>query len=347
MKRTILVTWLLCVCCLCSLSAQNQQEHLKNIGQSTVEFFDKDRDRPVITEIWYPTEESLSDDDKYFSPFMRSFTARDATPTSGEYPLILFSHGNGGSRTSMEWLAQSFVESGYIVAAVDHWGNTFENKIGIEFIKPWERPLDLSFALTELLAHPIFGGIINSDQIGALGFSYGGYTVIALGGAVLDYNALLNYYNTEEGLNDIAQIKEFPNLADKMNDSSFIQMTKGLPDLKDDRIQSIFAISPGTAMGFNDDSQFKEVDIPVFIIGCEADRVTPVGNYARRYHSFIEHSEYYEFEGAVGHYVMLAQVNEQVKKEVPYVFVDHPSVDRKKVHQKVADLAIPFFEKNL
>src|SRR5690606_41854760 len=70
------------------------------------------------------------------SPFKRELTVRDAKTIKGQYPLVLFSHGNGGSRLSMEWLAQSLVKSGYIVAAVDHWGNTHDNKIGIEFLKP-------------------------------------------------------------------------------------------------------------------------------------------------------------------------------------------------------------------
>ena len=346
--RTILVAWLLCFCSQSFSIAQNQHVNPKNIGQTTIEFFDDSRSRKVTTEIWYPTDDSIAESDKNYSPFKRSFTVRDATPVKGEHPLILFSHGNGGSRTSMEWLAQSLVDKGYIVAAVDHWGNTFDHKIAIEFIKPWERPLDLSVSLTQLLDHNVFGRVINPDRIGALGFSYGGYTVIALGGAVLDYPTLLNYYKTEQGLNDIAQIREFPNLAEKIRDKSFIEMTKNIPELKDDRIQSIFAISPGTAMGFRDESQFKALDdMPVFIIGCEADQVTPVVNYARHYHSLIKHSEYYEFKGEIGHYVMLAEANDQVKKEAPHVFVDHPSVDRNQVHQKVSDLAIGFFEKNL
>ena len=111
--------------------------------------------------------------------------------------------------------------------------------------------------------------------------------------------------------------------------------------------KAFFAISPGTARGFNDSTQFKEIQNPVYIIGCESDSITPVKSYARKYHYLIPHSEYYEFKGKVGHYVMLAEANEEIKKEAPIPFTDHHSVSRQKVHSKVSELAVLFFNKNL
>lgn len=347
MVKTFLITILICASSLSVSFGQHSQTSTYNIGQKTFEFFDTSRERKLITEVWYPTHDSITEGDKAFSPFKREFTVRDGNTIKAQYPLVLFSHGNGGSRLSMEWLAQSLVKQGYIVAAVDHWGNTHDNKIGIEFIKPWERPLDISSILTQLLQDDIFGNLINPDRIGAVGFSYGGYTVIALAGAVIDYPTLQNYYKTEQGLRDLASIREFPNLSDMIKGTSFLEMTENLPELKDPRIKSFFAISPGTAQGFKDKNQFKDVTDPVFIVGCQGDRVTPVVNYARHYHSLIGQSDYFEFGGEVGHYVMLAEANDVVKKEVPAIFVDHPSVNRNEVHQKVIELATSFFENNL
>lgn len=347
MTKTFLITWLICAYSVGLSYGQKPQTSTIHIGQKTFEFFDNSRDRKLVTEVWYPTHDSFSENDKAFSPFKRKFTVRDGKIIKGQYPLVLFSHGNGGSRLSMEWLAQALVKEGYIVAAVDHWGNTHDNKIGIEFIKPWERPQDISSILTQLLQNKTFGERINPQRIGALGFSYGGYTVIALAGAVLDYPTLQSYFKTEQGIRDLSNIREFPNLADMINDTSFLELTKNLPELKDPRIKSFFAISPGTAQGFIDRSQFKDVTDPVFIIGCQADKVTPVDSYARHYHSFIHQSDYFEFGGEVGHYVMLAEANDVVKKEVPAIFVDHPSVNRNEVHQKVIELATSFFKKNL
>lgn len=318
-----------------------------NIGQATLEFYDEERSRPIVTELWYPTTDSLKESDKGFSPFVRTFTVRDAKLPLKKHPLIFISHGNGGNRLSMEWLAQSLVQSGYVVAAVDHWGNTHSNKIGIEFVKPWERPLDISFALTKLLENAVYHDIIDEGGIGALGFSYGGYTVLALAGAVLNYELILKFYNSAEGKKEINSIPEFPNLWQQLQNPALIEKMQNVPNLKDNRLSAFFAISPGTARGFSNSKQFENIQNPVFIIGAESDSITPVESYSRKYHKLITHSEYYEFKGKVGHYVMLAEANEEVKKEAPIPFTDDPSVDRHQVHSKVSELAKMFFNKNL
>ena len=148
------------------------QENISNtnIGQTTLEFYDEKRARPIILDLWYPTKDSLKESDQTFSPFRREFSVRNAALPSKKLPLIMISHGTGGNRLSLEWLSQNLVKNGYIVAAVDHWGNTFNNAIAIEFLKPWERPLDISYALTKLLENKIFDAIIDEDRIGALGF---------------------------------------------------------------------------------------------------------------------------------------------------------------------------------
>lgn len=314
-----------------------------NIGQLTLEFVDENRDnRPVITELWYPTSDSLKESDRRFSPFKREFSVANATPTRGDFPLIMISHGSGGNRFSLEWLAQGLVLEGYVVGAVDHWGGTYENKLPAEYIKPWERPLDMSFALSGILTDPRFKSSIDTSAIGAIGFSYGGHTVLALAGAVIDYTALLDYYQTPQGSADLEAVQEFFGISELIQDESFKGSATELPSLKDNRIKAYFAISPAIAQGFTSKEQFQELTDPVFIVGCQADKVTPVSRYARHYHDLIDDSQYYEFQGEVGHYVMLAQANEAVKQEAPIPFTDHPSVDRSTVHKEVKELAINF-----
>jgi predicted dienelactone hydrolase len=320
------------------------QTVVNNIGQRTFHFKDQKRNRPLTTEVWYPTTDTLKQSDKKFSPFARANTVRDGKLPSTKLPLILLSHGTGGGRLNQEWLADTLVKNGFIVAAVDHWGNTFDNKIGIEFAKPWERPQDISLVLTNLLNDPAFKTIIDPDKIGAAGFSFGGFTVIALAGGVLDFDALRNYFKARP--NEL-NVPEFPTLSKYLDDSTLLAGFKTYPPLKDKRIKAFLSISPGLGVGFTNKKQMKDITGAVFIIGSESDSITPVKTNAFHFHKLIKSSAYYVNKGKVGHYVMLPEAIDDVKKEAPAIFTDDASVNRHQIHRDVDSLTVNFFKKQL
>jgi predicted dienelactone hydrolase len=310
-----------------------------------MQFKDVNRNRPLVTEVWYPTTDTLKPADKKNSPFVRLNTVRDGEIAGSNRPLIMLSHGSGGTRLDLEWLAQYLVLHGYIVASPDHWGNTFDNKIPIEFIKPWERPQDISFVITQLLANPAFKRAINPRKIGAAGFSFGGATMIELAGGVADYPALLNYYRTT-GRKEV-EVPELPTLVALLSDSSFVAQTRHVPVLKDGRIKAFISISPSIGTGFSNAAQVKDVHGAILIIGSAADVMDPVKLNSRNYHQLIAGSEYHEFPGKTGHFVMLPEANDELKKAVPNVFTDDPSVNRHEVHLTVDSLAVDFFDRKL
>lgn len=320
--------------------------HAQNLGERTFNFKDESRkNRPVVTEIWYPTTDSLKLIDKHFSPFVRQPTVRNGKLPANKLPLILVSHGTGGGRLTLEWLAQALANSGCIVAAVDHYGNTYEYKIPLEFVKPWERPLDISFALTSLLNDPEVGPLVDQQKIGATGFSFGGYTMIALAGAKLDFEQARNYYKTI-GHKEL-EIPEFPGLVKLLDDSTLIAESKHVRPAKDPRIKAFFSISPALGFGFTRDEQVADIKGALYIVGSQSDSIAPVKTNARHYHQLIPKSKYTELPGKVGHYVMLGEAIDAVKKEAPIYFIDDPSVNRHAIHLHVDSLAVAFFRKEL
>jgi predicted dienelactone hydrolase len=318
----------------------------QNLGERTFNFKDESRNsRPVVTEIWYPTTDSLKPADKHFSPFLRQPTVSNGKLPVNKLPLILLSHGTGGGRLTLEWLAQALANSGCIVAAVDHYGNTYDHKIPLEFIKPWERPLDISFALTSLLNNPEVGPLIDPQRIGATGFSFGGYTMIALAGARLDFEQARSYYKTI-GHKEL-EIPEFPGLVKLLDDSTLIADSKHVPPLKDKRIKAFFSISPALGFGFIRKEQIADIKGALYIIGSQSDSIAPVKTNARHYHQLIGKSKYTELPGKTGHYVMLGEAIDAVKKEAPIYFTDDPSVNRHAIHLQVDSLAVGFFRAGL
>ena len=108
--------------------------------------------------------------------------AEGATPIAGPFPTILLSHGWGGNYKRMGWLISGLVARGAVVIAVNHPNSTTGEQSSPHALDHWTRAQDLSAALDQALADPTTGPLIDTGRIYALGFSYGGWTALSLGG---------------------------------------------------------------------------------------------------------------------------------------------------------------------
>jgi predicted dienelactone hydrolase len=315
------------------------------IGEQTFKFNDSTRNRPLKTEVWYPTTDTKQPTFKEDYPFITEPTVRNGQLPAGKYPLIIISHGTGGGRMTMEWFADALVKKGFIVAAVDHWGNTYDNKIAIDFVTPWQRAQDISFVITQLL-NSSFSKVIDEQKIGAAGFSIGGYTVIALAGGKLDINALEKFGNTPQGIKETT-IPEFPNLMSSVNEQDILSSFSKSPPLKDKRIKAFFAMCPAIGQGFVNESQVKDIKSPIYLVGAQSDSIAPVETNAIHYHKLIPGSKLYIAPGKAGHYVFLNEAAPLVKKNAEVLFSDDPSVDRHAIHEQIGEMAAQFFKASL
>lgn len=315
-----------------------------NIGQQTLSYIDNERNRPVKIEVWYPTsEKDESGERRTPLPFVLKPTIRNAAIFEKNLPLVILSHGTGGNRLGLAWLAIALAEQGYIVAAPDHWGNTFDNKIPEYFVRYWERPLDVRFVIDILLNDESFSLIIDENRIGTAGFSLGGFTALAVAGAEIDCQLLQlsaqnKKYKKEVNVPELGDLRK---LIDNLNCNSIPTQ------LKDTRVKAAVALAPALGMAFNDAQQIEKVDIPVLIIGMKNDQITPVATNAKHYHTLLPNSHYYEVAGSAGHYVMLNQANDNLKKEAKRYYVDDASINRAEVHQMVIMEIVQFFNTRL
>ncbi len=116
----------------------------------------------------------------------------------GPFPVIVFSHGLGGSREGYEYLGRQWASQGYVAVHVEHLGSdTPALKKGGRVLKELReaaadpanalaRPLDVRFVLDQLekvnrggspLAHRL-----DLDRIGMAGHSFGAWTTLAVAG---------------------------------------------------------------------------------------------------------------------------------------------------------------------
>ena len=195
------------------------------VGVISTVFVDKSRTddftkqpRTLVTEIWYPAvadarrlaKNKYSDFYPQITPeidealkktykmnaaeidkIFWNEAVRNAPVRKGRFPLVIFSHGNGGTRHQNTFWCDYLASHGYIVVSPDHTGNARMTVIDGKVI-PYQgagraqsakdRPVDVSFLLDQMIAwdkgaDKRFAGRIDTDRAAAAGMSFGSYTV--------------------------------------------------------------------------------------------------------------------------------------------------------------------------
>jgi predicted dienelactone hydrolase len=169
-----------------------------DVGRTTVTFADPARDgREVTTDIWYPADpDSAAGADASVYEFISGISAESETAlaepavsSDGPFPLIVYSHGNGGVRFISAFLSEQLASHGFVVAAPDHAGNTvfdvvLESEDEPDVVRV-NRPLDVSFVISSLTGDAVpevVAGTIDDQSIGVVGHSFGAYTALVTPG---------------------------------------------------------------------------------------------------------------------------------------------------------------------
>ena len=316
--------------------------------------------RPLRTAIWYPAAQSAIQSETIFGgpPDQEVFApvtvapGSDISDNSCKYPLILLSHGTGGAAIQMMWLGYYLASHGYIVASVNHHGNTAAERQYVPqgFRLYWERARDLTRVLDKLLADPVFGGHIDQHRIGAAGFSLGGCTVISVAGGLFSLQEYESFCRSPQRDFTCEPQPEFPDAIRlfeelRKRDPVIQESLRHAGDsFRDKRITAIFAIAPALGGGFTK-AGLSKIKVPVYIVIGQGDQVTPLATNAERYANFIKGARLTILPGGIGHYTFLAECNAHGKL-VLSICRDEEGVDRAEVHQRVAKLAFEFFEES-
>lgn len=214
---------------------------------------DQDANRPLNVVIWYPTDQQSPVEVKGENPVFHGVRViQNAPPSRGEHPLVVLSHGYGGSWRNLNWLASALVERGYVVAAPDHPGTTTFNKHADQAARLWERPRDLSRVIDALSSDIEI--TVDPQRIAAIGHSLGGWTVAALAGARFDTAGFERDCRTKTSPRACALATELglanPQLQHNMADP---------------RIKAFVSLDLGLARGFSPQS-LADIEIPALVI---------------------------------------------------------------------------------
>lgn len=219
------------------------------VGHQRLEAIDVYRDnRQLPYDVWYPVDEADALQEPrtiypLFGPIgLTAELAVEDLPVamSGPFPLLIFSHGSGGTNTQSVLLMETLASHGFIVLSPEHTGNTNGDDTGSIEVAGTKRVPDVSFMIDTYLARNDLQGDeffqrIESGAIGVLGHSFGGGT--ALG-------TVAGFY--------------------------------GVP--ADDRVMAVMPIS-ATVEGRFADEDLAAVEEPVLFLGGTLDTEVPIENH--------------------------------------------------------------------
>lgn len=192
-------------------------------------------------------------------------------------PLVVISHGSGGSHLVYRTLAQQLARNGFAVVMPEHPGNNRNNNdLAAKAVNLSNRPrhirlvTDWAFSSTKLGAH------LTPDAVMLIGHSLGGYTALALAGGL-----------------PTAFAHETPD-----------QQARPLKVAPDHRVEALVLLAPAAAW-FLTPGALSRVDVPILMLTAEIDPHTPawhaevikkgVANPARVQHRVIPNAGHFSF----------------------------------------------------
>jgi predicted dienelactone hydrolase len=308
--------------------------------------------RPIDVTFWYPARPGSVEQEWRVAFFLGGMSAPDAPlpDTPRRFPLVLLSHGTGGSSVSIGWLAHALAAHGYIVASVNHHGNTAAEAQYLPqgFALWWERARDLSVLLDRIAGHPSLGDRIDMSRIGVAGFSLGGYTALLLAGARTD-RALWTAFCASHAVDPNCMLpQESPfgmgELIRTIEADPHARQSIGRAgdSYRDERIRAAFVLAPVQAPAL-DPASLSQIRIPVAITVGDEDRQAPPEVNAVAIARQLPGARLERIPGGT-HYMFLTRCTPFGKVVAHSICTDPFAIDREQVQRSVGSGAVQFFD---
>lgn len=278
------------------------------VGSKEIRIHDKIKDVAFTVLIQYPTCAKPSP--TAFGPYLMDVCV-DAPVKEGRFPLVVISHGSGGSHLLYRTISTCLVKNGFIVAMAEHYGNNRNNNV----LENSEenlilRPRHVSLTIDELISGDLLGRHIMDDKIAVIGHSLGGFTAVALAGGTA---------RTREG--------------------------KLIATTSDPRVRVIVLLAPGTGWFTRG---LDKVTIPILMLTAELDPVTPPWNAEVILNGVPDRSKviHRQVKNA-GHFSFLSPFPDTMVSPAFMPSTDPEGFDRKKFHDQLTVEILDFLIEKL
>ncbi len=349
MSQLLLRRFALILALLLPLAAYASE--VTGVGVSPIQITDPVSGKPTEGYVFYPSAQPVHGTTAMGPYDVAATPGAPAIP--GAKPLVVISHGNGGSNLGHHDLATYLASHGFVVATLNQLGDYFgdTSKVGkIEVLAG--RPVQVKATISTVLADPRWKALIDPDRIGVAGFSAGGYTALMIAGAQPRFVRFIDFCDHYPQDRDVCgHRKEAEAEAASQGETiaqAFEKMQGQLGrygDTADPRVKAAFAMAPLSLLF--DEHSFDKVHIPVFLYYGQNDQVLPPEANAKHIAPLLKTLYAVKEIPRADHWVFLPPCSDALKKEIAPLCADPAGVDRAKAHAQINADALAFFRKTL
>lgn len=290
--------------------------------------------KPLEICIWYPSLTTAAP--VSMGPTTMS-VAINAPPEGKDLPMVVVSHGNGGSSLSHFDTAIALADAGFVVVAVTHTGDSYADQT--RSLAVMDRPRHISRAIDHMLSTWDGRATINPARIGIFGFSSGGFTALASIGGVPDFSKIGPMCGKHPG--DYAcqlMARSASNVA--------ALTSQGITSAVDARIKAAVVAAPALGFTFSPDG-LKNVKVPVQLWRAENDVVVPHPRYAEAVRLALPQAPENNVVANAGHFDFLAPCSSGLAAIAPAICVSAIGFDRAAFHASFNAAVVNFFGRAL
>ena len=291
---------------------------------------------PLTVGIWYPTNVPGAE---HPLGLFTQIVAPDAPVLGRNLPLVVLSHGGGGSYQSHYDTALALAQAGFVSAAVSHAGDTYDDQSQV--LRIWRRPAQLRRLVSYMLEEWPHHGQLDANRVGAFGFSNGGFTVLVAAGGVPDLGKIGPYCAAHMD-HDLCRALKQGNV-DLDLIAREAPANAWTPDL---RIKAIVAAAPAFGFTFSREG-LKDVHIPIELWRAAEDRHQPNPGYEEAVRLALPHPPEYHVIAGAGHYDFLPPCGARLAAINPAICADPTGFDRPAFHSAFNTGVVRFFRANL
>jgi predicted dienelactone hydrolase len=287
---------------------------------------------PLELGIWYPSDAPASPQPL---ALFEQTVAPNGAISGGGLPLVVISHGTGGSLSSHYDTALALASAGFVVAAVTHTGDNSRDQSG-EF-RILDRPRQISRALDYILNAWPGRDRLDPAKIGIFGFSAGGFTALADVGGRADFSMIAPHcrdHSDEYVCGVVARHK-----------GEGFDATLAAA-LGDGRFKAAVIAAPALGFTFTADG-LKDVTVPIQLWRAADDRILPNPSSSEAVHEALPRPHDYTIVANAGHFDFLAPCSDALANAAPQICRSAPGFDRTAFHRQLNAAMVEFFKKTL